>query len=192
MGCIGVILAAGASSRFSGNKLLAMLGGRPLIRWVVEAVNSALGETYIVVGHMAEEVKKAAGRIDGVIHNPWWRLGLSTSIKAAIITLADSSCIVFVLGDMPAVRPDTIRLVAQCNRGLKAPLYKGRRGNPVACCRDVYYTALTTLRDEEGLRKLVDKVYTEYVNVDDPGVLIDVDTPDVLKLVEDLIRRRLL
>ncbi|MEM1598538.1 MAG: nucleotidyltransferase family protein [Pyrobaculum sp.] len=183
--CIGVVLAAGASSRFPGNKLLAKYGGRALVAWAAAAVREALGEAYLVVGHMALEVKAAAGRVDGVVYNPWWREGLSTSVKAAVAAFAEEDCILFMPGDMPLVRPDTIRKVARCGGGIAVPTYRGARGNPVACCRRLYGEVLTRLTGDVGLRALINAAPTYYVEVDDPGVLIDVDTPQDLQRLQN-------
>ncbi|MEZ0318593.1 MAG: nucleotidyltransferase family protein [Pyrobaculum sp.] len=183
--CVGVVLAAGVSTRFPGNKLLAPLRGRPLVWWAVETVREALGEVYVVVGHMAEEVRRASGA-DGAVYNPWWALGLSTSVKAAVAAFVDARCLLFMPGDMPLVRPDTVREVARCEGGLTVPTYHGVRGNPVALCRQAYATALTEVSGDVGLRVLIGKVPVRYVEVDDPGVLIDVDTPQDLGRIERL------
>jgi len=176
--CTGVVLAAGASTRFGGLKLAAKYRGKPLVRWAVESAKEALGEVYVVLGYAADEVRRAAGPADGFIHNPWWRLGLSTSVKAAVSALIDRRCLVFMLGDMPEVSPRTVVAVASaCERGIVFPVYKGARGNPAACCRDAYPLALELLSGDVGLRALVEHVEVKYVEVDDPGVLFDVDTP---------------
>jgi len=176
--CTGVVLAAGASTRFGGLKLAAKYRGKPLVRWAVESAKEALGEVYAVLGYAADEVRRAAGPADGFIYNPWWRLGLSTSVKAAVSALIDRRCLVFMLGDMPEVSPRTVAAVASaCERGIVFPVYKGARGNPAACCRDVYPLALELLSGDVGLRALVEHAEVKYVEVDDPGVLFDVDTP---------------
>lgn len=177
--CVAVVLAAGASSRFPGNKLLAEFCGKPLVSWAVETAKAALGETYVVIGHDAERVKKAAGV--PAIYNPWWKLGISTSIKAAIAALIEARCIIFMLGDMPLVKPETVRkLCHHCQKGAVVPTYRGVRGNPVAIARDLYPTALTQLEDDTGMKALFNKIPTRYIEVDDPAIHIDIDTPQDL------------
>ncbi|MCI4447078.1 MAG: NTP transferase domain-containing protein, partial [Pyrobaculum sp.] len=99
MSCVGVVLAAGGSARFGGDKLLHSYRGRPLVWWAAEALRRSGLEVYIVAAR--REVASAAGKADGVVYNPWWRLGLSTSVKAATAALLDRRCIVWMLGDMP-------------------------------------------------------------------------------------------
>ena len=179
MSCVGVVLAAGGSTRFGRGKLLFGYRGRPLVWWAAEALRQADVEVYLVTAR--REVAQAAGEVNGVIYNPWWRLGLSTSVKAAVAALLDKRCIVWMLGDMPCVKPATVAAVAgRCKGGLVVPTYRGARGNPVASCRDVYPLALA-LEGDVGLRALFGRVPVEAVEVEDPGILVDVDTPGDLE-----------
>jgi Uncharacterized MobA-related protein len=174
--CVGVVLAAGGSTRFGGDKLLFRYRGRPLVWWAAEALRLSGLEVYLVAAR--REVASAAGRADGVVYNPWWRLGLSTSVKAAVAALLDRRCIVWMLGDMPCVKPSTVSTVARrCREGIVVPTYRGARGNPAASCRDVY-PKVFELEGDVGLRALFGKVPLEAVEVEDPGILIDVDTLD--------------
>jgi molybdenum cofactor cytidylyltransferase len=109
--CTGVVLAAGNSTRFGGDKLLFRYRGRPLVWWAAEALRLSGLEVYIVTAR--REVASAAGKADGIVYNPWWRLGLSTSVKAAVAALLDRRCIVWMLGDMPCVKPSTVSTVAE-------------------------------------------------------------------------------
>ncbi len=173
--CTAVVLAAGAATRFPG-KLMANFRNKPVVKWVVEIAEKAVGRVYIVVGHNSDEVAKTAGV--PAIYNPWWKWGISTSVKAAIITLINSRRLVFMLGDMPLVKPETVRKICNaCETGVVVPTYRGVRGNPVAVARDVYPQALLQLQNDVGMRALFNKIPTTYVEVDDAGILIDIDTP---------------
>lgn len=179
--CAVAILAAGLSTRLP-QKLTATLWGKPLVWWAAEtARQAAVGPVYIVTGE--EKVAKAAGPLDGVIYNPWRAAGLSTSVKAAIAALIHTERIVFLPGDMPLVKPQTVHTVCKiCHRGLAVPTRQGRRGNPVAIAKDAYPQALY-IQGDAGLRTLFEKIPTTYIEVDDPGIHIDIDTPqDMAKL----------
>ncbi|MFB6490433.1 MAG: nucleotidyltransferase family protein [Thermoproteus sp. AZ2] len=181
---IGIfILAAGESKRFGGLKLLVNLCGRPLISYSVEAALAAgVGSVYVVVGREAREIAAALRGVEvGVIYNPWFRQGLSSSLKAAVLSAPRLDGYVVALGDMPLVRPQTYRdLVKHLGEApIIAPTYKGRRGNPVLLDRRALPHILT-LEGDIGARALLGALRVSYVEVDDPGVLIDIDEPDDL------------
>ena len=102
-----IILAAGRSTRMGGpNKLLAELGGKPLVRIVTEQVLASKAHGVIVVtGHQADEVRKALHGLDvRFAHNPDFAGGLAGSVKAGIAAVgAEADGAVICLGDMPLI-----------------------------------------------------------------------------------------
>src|SRR5262249_28167518 len=102
-----VVLAAGRSSRMGGpNKLLAEIGGRPLVRIVAETVLASRAHPVVVVtGHERERVEVALARLPVTfVHNPNYAEGLGTSLKAGVAALpAEVDGAVICLGDMPQV-----------------------------------------------------------------------------------------
>jgi molybdenum cofactor cytidylyltransferase len=95
---------------------------------------------------------------------------------------------VVALGDMPRVRAESLRLITEALRAgaaVAAPYYGGRRGHPVGFARS-WRTALETLEGDEGARGLLQKQGESIIRiyVDDPGCLLDVDTPDDLKKLD--------
>ena len=108
-----VVLAAGQSSRMGGpNKLLALFGGKPLIRRMVErAVASRAAGTVVVAGHQADRVRAALFGVNvELIDNPDYNSGLASSLKAGIAALPDTAAgALVVLGDMPEVSSDRSR-----------------------------------------------------------------------------------
>src|SRR5206468_1956094 len=102
-----VLLAAGRSTRMGGpNKLLAELGGKPLVRIVTEQVLASKAQGVIVVtGHQADEVRKALHGLDvRFAHNPEFAAGLAGSVKAGIAAVgAEADGAVICLGDMPLI-----------------------------------------------------------------------------------------
>lgn len=80
----GIILAAGSSTRFGGQKLLANANGVPLVQHVIDAANaSALDPVFLVVGHASDAVLAAVrlGRAE-VVRNPEWSTGQASSLRA--------------------------------------------------------------------------------------------------------------
>src|SRR2546423_11165143 len=82
-----VVLAAGRSTRMGGpNKLLAEIGGRPLVRIAAEEALASRGKPVIVVvGHQRDKVEAALKGLDiKIVHNPNFADGLSTSVKTGL------------------------------------------------------------------------------------------------------------
>jgi molybdenum cofactor cytidylyltransferase len=184
-----VVLAAGQSSRMGANKLLADVGGQPMIRRTVAAMRQAVDDTIVVTGRDAGEIEAA---LDGLpvtfVHNPLFAEGLSTSLRAGIEALPpDTDAAVIALGDMPLVTPDAVRrLIAAYSpaehRSVIVPVFGGERGNPVLWGRQ-HFEALTQLEGDRGARVLFDQHADEIVEVamTDDAVLRDADTPEALE-----------
>jgi molybdenum cofactor cytidylyltransferase len=189
-----VVLAAGRSSRMGGpNKLLAEIGGRPLVRIVAEqALASRARPVVIVTGHQRERVEAAlAGLPITCVHNPHYADGLGTSLKTAIAALpADINGAIVCLGDMPqvdaalidrligAIDPDKGALVA-------VPTIDGKRGNPVVWSRR-FFPDLIAVEGDVGARHLIGRYAEAVVEVPVSGnaALTDIDTPEALEAMK--------
>ena len=189
-----VILAAGRSTRMGPeNKLLKSVQGEPLVARTVGQVAASKAENIIVVtGHEADDVKRALDAFDvSFIHNPAYREGLSSSLKAGVAAVgATADGALVALGDMPNVGPPVIdKLIAafnlEENRTICVPHYKGKRGNPVIWGAD-HFGAIKTLSGDIGAKHLL----AEYadavceVEVNDSAVLMDLDTPAAFAALE--------
>lgn len=181
-----IVLAAGLSRRMGSNKLLADLGGRPLVAHVVAAIAAAEWPRPIVVtGHDAAPIENAlSGHAASFVHAEDHAVGLSRSIAAGVSKIPDDwGAVAICLGDMPLIRPATLRGLAEHARhdAIVVPAYAGRRGNPVLWGRR-YFGSLRSLDGDAGGRGLFTRYATNVVEVasDDPAVLVDADTPEAL------------
>ena len=122
-----------------------------------------------------------------VVHNPDFAQGLSTSLRRGVAAIDDSADAVLVcLGDMPRVRARHVeRLLAAFDpvegRSICVPTHRGKRGNPVLWDRR-FLSEMLELRGDVGARHLIgehEDVVCE-VEMDDDGVLLDVDSPAAL------------
>lgn len=179
-----IILAAGMSSRLGTAKQLLQYQGRPLIRHVAETVlKSNVKQAIVVTGACGRDVAAAlAGLPVTMVYNPEYAAGQSTSLVCGLNKIGSPlpDGVLFALGDQPLVKVDTInRLLAEfaIHRGIVVPWYRGRRGNPVIFSKS-YFPMLKQLSGDQGARQLIlchsDDV--RRVEVDDPGVVFDVDT----------------
>jgi molybdopterin-guanine dinucleotide biosynthesis protein A len=116
-----VILAAGASKRFGRNKLLEMINGKPMIRWVVEsALNSMVDEVIVVLGFEAERVAETIKDLPcKIVVNENYKEGMSSSVKCGLRnTMNKSMAILVIPGDCPLIRSEDMNKVI--NRYLAA------------------------------------------------------------------------
>ena len=182
-----VVLAAGCSRRMGAqNKLLLPWGDGTVIEAVVRAVlDSGLGVVRIVVGHEAEEVRQVLSSLPvEFVLNHRFAEGMASSIAAGVNAVEDSaSGFMILLGDMPSVRPETLRRLCSVfcgdgGGGMVAPYLDGRQGNPVifpASMRE----ELAALEGDRGAKSLLARhaVRVTAVDVHDSGILADIDTP---------------
>jgi molybdenum cofactor cytidylyltransferase len=182
---VGVLLAAGTSSRFgAANKLLADLEGEALVRHGARALlDSAVGRVLVVVGHEAGAVRDALDGLDvEFVGNPDFADGQSASVRAGAAAAAttDADAAVFLPGDMPfvaAAAVDALRRAYLAGAGTAlAAAHEGRRGNPVLFDRRHFEALRDVTGDVGGRAVLLGSDRAALVETGDPGVRIDVDT----------------
>lgn len=185
-----IVLAAGRSTRMgAANKLLAEVGGRPMVRIVVEtALASKARPVLVVTGHQAAEVRAALEGLDVTFcANPDYALGLSTSLKAGIRAVpASCAGALVLLGDMPRIASAHLdALIAAFAPGAGAdivvPTHQGQRGNPVLWSAD-FFTEIGQLDGDAGARRLLQQHADRVREVDlgTDAIFTDVDTPEAL------------
>ena len=183
-----LLLAAGRGTRFGPSpKLLADLGGEPLVRHAARAaLASRASPLLVVLGHAEDAVREA---LDGLafeaVPNPDYADGLATSLKAGFGALPpDAEAAIVLLGDMPGVCAGLIdRLVAaygQTRPVAVVPLVGGRWANPVLLDRRLA-PDIARLEGDRGAAPLLrGRADVLQLAVDDPGALVDVDTAEAL------------
>lgn len=194
-----IVLAAGRSTRMGPlNKMLAEIGGKPLVRIAVEqALASRAKPVIVVTGHQHEQVEAAlAGLPVRFVHNPDYAEGLGTSLRTGIAAVpAEAGGAIVCLGDMPQVDSGLIdKLLAAFDpeKGalIVVPSIDGKRGNPVVWSRR-FFNELMAISGDVGARHLIGQyaeVMTE-VQLSGEAALTDVDTPESLKVVKVEIER---
>jgi len=189
-----IVLAAGRSTRMGANKLLATLDGRPLVRHAVEAALGSNARPVIVVtGNDHEAVRAALAGLDvRVVHNPDYAAGMSTSLRAGIAAIEherDLKGALICLGDMPRVRAahlDAIIAAATDDVQIVVPTHERKRGNPVLLHRALFDEVLA-LHGDVGARAVIERHADRALQlaIDDPAILLDVDTPNALAALAD-------
>jgi molybdenum cofactor cytidylyltransferase len=194
-----IVLAAGRSTRMGAiNKLIAEIGGKPLVRIAAEqALASHAAPVIVVTGHEREKVEAAlAGLPVRFAHNAGYAEGLGSSLRAGIAAVPkEADGVIVCLGDMPQVDAQLIdKLLAAFDPEKGAlvvvPSIGGRRGNPVVWARR-FFADLMTVQGDIGARHLISSYPEAVVEVPVAGdaALTDVDTPESLSAVKAEIER---
>lgn len=181
----GILLAAGSSTRFGHDKRLHALGdGTPMALAALQPLLTVLDQVVVVVrpqdGALATRFAAAGAR---VTEAPGWRAGMGASLARGIGALeAGTTGCVVALADMPYVRANSIRRVVsglEDGASLVAPTYRGSRGHPVGFAAE-WFDTLGRLHGDHGARDLlaIHRERLHLVEVDDAGVLVDVDYPE--------------
>jgi Uncharacterized MobA-related protein len=191
----GVLLAAGRSTRFGGDKLLAPLHGRPVLFWSAAALAAAVDALYVVVpSGDAARIAALAGLPAVLVEHAGRDAGMGSSIGAGVAALPPSAeAVVIALGDQPAIVPAVVaRLCERWRAGGAAavvPSYRDGRGPPVLFGR-ASFDALRSLSGDVGARSVLDALGDAVTTVAVAEVApMDVDTPDVLRRLAAVWRR---
>lgn len=190
----GIVLSAGDSRRMGRPKAGLDYGGQTFLARAVHALADGGVAPLVVVAGRHREAVAAALPADlpvELLHNPEPDRGQLSSLKIALLHLqslaAPLAGAAMTLVDHPAVRGETVAKLLAAVGGrdddarIAVPRFGDRRGHPVVFARDVWSEILAT-PDDLGARAVVRRVpeRVRIVDVDDPGVLVDVDTPDDL------------
>lgn len=170
-----LVLASGRGERFvasggRGSKLQALLAGKPVLQHTLDAVRAS-GLPFHVedAGHP----------------------GMGDSIAAGVRATADAGGWLVLPGDLPLIAPQSLRAVAAALEGasLVLPFHHGARGHPVGFGAE-HGAALQALTGAEGAAGIVRAARPVRLELDDPGIVTDIDTVADLARAEQQLRAR--
>ena len=184
-----VVVAAGQGSRFKSarHKLDQPLAGSTVLGCTLRhAVESGLPVVLVTTAPFVAIGLEHLTRRDLVLLPPEEaRRGMGNSIAAGVAERASAAGWLVLPGDMPLVRPATLSAIAAAlvEHTVVQAQYRGRRGHPVGFSSELY-SELVALEGDEGARRVVARYPVHGEELDDPGVLVDVDTLDDLAKVQ--------
>lgn len=186
-----VVLAAGKGSRFKGptHKLEQSLGEFSVLACTLRnAVESHLPVVAVTTPALAGVAAGVVSLHDVIVIEPEQAaLGMGHSIAAGIAACADAPGWLLLPGDMPMVRAPTMLAVAAAleHHPVAYAQCRGRRGHPVGFAAELY-SELMLLSGDEGARRIVARYPAIGVDVEDEGVLLDLDTESDLAAMRAL------
>jgi len=187
-----IVLAAGKGSRFDSgtHKLAQTLGGSSVLAATIgNALASRLPVVVVTTERFADVARSSVAARDVIVlpevgSNGAGRLGMGVSIAAGVSARPHAAGWLVLPGDMPLVQASTLQAVARGldEHSLVYAQHLGRRGHPVGFAAELY-SELVALSGDEGARRLLARYPAFGVELDDPGILVDIDTPSDLESV---------
>jgi molybdenum cofactor cytidylyltransferase len=186
-----IILAAGTSSRMGFLKQTANIKGKSLLELVLDKVRKfPFHEIIIVLGYKHEEVMKTLKlEYEKVVINEEYEKGMSSSLKKGVLNISkDSEAFAIFLADMPLIKEESIeKVINEFNERsclIVAPIFNKVIGHPVIFHRNLI-PEIINLEGDIGAKKVIEKYKDEacFIEIDDEGVLIDIDAPKDLEEV---------
>lgn len=192
-----IIPAAGLSTRMNGAlpKPLLPWGAHTLVEQIVSTLlDAGIGDVIVVTGHRRDEVEAtlAAHRVRCVF-NPAYASGeMLSSLQAGLRAAApDHSGALLALADQPQIEAELVTQIvrsfrASDSQAIVIPSYRRRRGHPILLPRWIWQDVLD-LPQGDTLRSVIGRhaAAIQYLLVDTPTVLADLDTPEQYRLARD-------
>lgn len=180
-----LVLAAGSSKRFGSRKLIAKLpGGETVLRRTLNRIKLALPNVTVISSielYSSISLSDSHSEIEIFADS---HKGMGASLSHGIKLSHKSNACLVCLADMPFIQTSTYREIASklTKNNIVVPVYKGKQGNPVGF-GERFFRELASLSGDKGGRTLIEKYSnaTSYIDVDDPTILYDIDTPEDLE-----------
>jgi molybdenum cofactor cytidylyltransferase len=185
-----IILAAGQSKRMGQPKMVLPWGKLTVIEHVLLTfMNAGIEDLLVVTGGAHEQIENAIASYPvRQIHNEEYAVGeMLSSLQRGLREMQDQTqSALIALGDQPQIKEESIRLLCKIQMESRAklvvPSFNRRRGHPWLVERSLWGEILV-LRPPETLRDFLsnhaDQI--QYVNMDTPTILADLDTPEDYK-----------
>jgi len=179
-----ILLGAGESKRMGVNKLRLLWGRTTVFEHCLNTLlRSDVHEVVVVLGSKTADLRDSLQKTGArVVVNPFYRGGISTSIRKGIRVVDPASAgILIALGDQPFLKAATInvlvRAFAERDRSIIVPSFRGKRGHPVIFHR-TFAKELLRLKGDVGARSILERHPGDVgiVRVRSEGVLKDIDT----------------
>jgi molybdenum cofactor cytidylyltransferase len=174
----GVILAAGLSTRSGRYKMALPLGNKTVIQHSVENMYGAVERIWVVTGWQADQVRALLAPYDKVhfVLNENYRQGMFSSVKVGLAQ-AHAPLVFLQPGDCAFISPQVYGWMLVVDADIVIPTLAGKKGHPVLF-RDTVIPEILALPDDAILRDYIQAKGFTTIEVEDNGILLDLDTPE--------------
>lgn len=175
-----ILLAGGKSERMGENKLALTIDGKPLLCHTIDSVLPLSSKVIVVTGKYHDEIIHLLEKYPDVIcvNNSRYEQGMFTSVKRGVEEVTEDFLI--LPADVPGVSSQTIASLIHHNRGIIVPSYHENRGHPIVF-QYRFKDALLNEPDDSNLKRFRDRYDFDTLEVNDSGILRDIDTPNDYK-----------
>ncbi len=194
----GLILAAGESRRMGRDKALLTYRGRTFIESILQnLITAGIANVTVVLGHHSELVQaKSNLSAARVVVNAEYEQGQTSSLQVGLAALStdEPDAILLCLVDHPAISSKVIGKLIEQFSSTRAPViiptHKGERGHPIVISKTLF-PELLALTPGEPANAVIRKYrpQTQFVDLADRGILIDVDEPRTYERLEENYRK---
>ncbi|MEH7076757.1 nucleotidyltransferase family protein [Neobacillus drentensis] len=180
-----IVLTAGFSSRANAFKMTLPLGEMSVLEQTISKFEGLCSKVIVVAGFQAELIEEEMAKVIHkntysfqlkYVYNENFNQGMFSSIQKGC---NEVNALTFFItpGDCPLVKKETVQLIAEHKGNVVIPSFNYKGGHPIKLSSEVKQKILET-NPESNLRVVLNSYEKKYVNVDDQGVLMDMDTPE--------------
>lgn len=172
----GVVLAAGFSTRAGVYKMELDFDGKTMIERSIDTFYDLCSRVIVVGGYQIERIQEIAKKYPNVqvVYNENYQDGMFSSVKKGFSEIVADK-IFFTPGDYPLINHRTCEKILHSKGDVVIPSWKGKSGHPILLSRNVVEEILLE-PDHSNLKGFLRRKIATYVDVNDPGILMDVDT----------------
>ncbi|KAA8698026.1 Uncharacterized protein ALO80_05180 [Pseudomonas caricapapayae] len=181
-----LVLAAGSSRRFEGDKRQALLPcGRTLLTASLDNARKAFVHVAVILRPDDDTESLGIPADVAIIRSEHAALGMGHSLASGTAAVLESSAdaVAVLLADMPWIHPQTLQdLAGIANpQRIVLPMHEGQRGHPVIIGRQ-FWPALLKLQGDQGAKALImnNPEACDVLHCNDRGILCDADTRSAL------------
>jgi len=166
------------------NKLLLEVAGRPILDWLLDALDaSSVDEVIVVLGHRPEELRPiAASHGAAIVLNPDYEEGMTSSFKAGLRRVSADAAFL-VLGDQLGLEAELLDTMAAAMEAdqealIVSPTHRSRLGHPVLFRRGLFPEILGLTRGETVRGVVLRHESAHRLVKAGAWCILDIDTPE--------------